>query len=429
MIPPDPRAARPGVALRPVAKIGDLRCRVLGVDTEDAATDDERLLRRFSPRFVNLPGGAERDPKPYPDGEHDYQPNAVEVYLDRIGTVRQAPRGPLGWGNVIYTAASYILLGVPALMALIGAPIEWILGVLGTALLNTGLALIAIVPGWRWAFTPAEIDKVRAAAAAADAGEGYAMTTFPANRVGNPTSAWMNYHAVLNDKPRLRDAVVYGRVLPVEDERVGTVLQYWLFFYYNDWWNTHEADWEVAMVYLGHDDRPIAAACSSHLSGTWRPWPAVEGVSETGTHPTIYVARGSHAMYFNIAGGVHYAVLRQPWAVFDFSGQLLVKGSKDAVGPPTETPGTYRLAVMPVHPELEVLPPDPATPTLESDAWKQWWWLRFEGRWGREDGILSPAIQENKLRWDRPVEWARDHCAADSISWDDVLPVAPGAGA
>ena len=82
------------------------------------------------------------------------------------------------------------------------------------------------------------------------------MTTFPANRVGNPTSAWANYHAALSNKPALRDIVVYGRVLPVEDEHVSKVLQYWLFYYYNDWWNSHEADWEVAMVYLGDDERP-----------------------------------------------------------------------------------------------------------------------------------------------------------------------------
>ncbi len=145
-------------------------------------------------------------------------------------------------------------------------------------------------------------------------------------------------------------------------------------------------------------------------------------MSDTLNHPRIYVARGSHAMYFNISGGIHYAVLRQPWAVFDFSGQLLVKGSKDAVGPPTEEPATYRLEIMPTNPEGEVTPPDPDKPGDESDAWTRWWWLRFEGRWGREDGILSPAIQEAKLRWDRPVSWARDHCAADSTSWDEVMP-------
>ena len=128
-------------------------------------------------------------------------------------------------------------------------------------------------------------------------------------------------------------------------------------------------------------------------------------------------------MYFNVAGGVHYAVLRQPWAVFDFSGQLLVKGSRDAVGEATEAPAKYRLEVMPVDPEQDVESGKP--------AWARWWWLRFEGRWGQRDGILSPAIQEDKLRWDRPVEWARDHCAADSSSWDESMPQAsaPAAGA
>jgi hypothetical protein len=427
VIASDPRAARPGVALRPVAKTGDLKCRVLRVDTERANDPDEQLLRKFSPEFVNLPAITDGDAKPYPNGEHDYQPNAVEVFLDQIGTVRQAPRGLFGWANIVYTAASYILLGVPALMALIGAPLEWILGVLGAALLNTGLAVIALVPAYRWAQTPSGADRIRSATAAKDAGDRYAMTTFPANRVGNPTSAWANYHAALSNKAALRDIVVYGRVLAVEDEHVSKVLQYWLFYYYNDWWNSHEADWEVAMVYLGGEDQPIAAACSSHLSGTWRPWPAVEGVSDTLNHPRIYVARGSHAMYFNVSGGIHYAVLRQPWAVFDFSGQLLVKGSKDAVGRPTEEDGRYRLEIMPTNPEREVLPPDPNKPGDESDAWRRWWWLRFEGRWGREDGILSPAIQEAKLRWDRPVSWARDHCAADSTSWDEVMPAAaPG---
>ena len=250
---------------------------MLRVDTERADDPDEQLLRKYSPEFVNLPAITDGDAKPYPNGEHDYQPNAVEVFLDQIGTVRQAPRGPFGRANIVYTAASYILLGVPALMALIGAPLEWILGVLGAALLNTGLAVIALVPAYRWAQTPSGVDQIRSAAGAKGAGARYAMTTFPANRVGNPTSAWANYHAALSNKPALRDIVVYGRVLPVEDEHVGKVLQYWLFYYYNDWWNSHEADWEVAMVYLGDEDRPIAAACSSHLSGTWRPWPAVEG--------------------------------------------------------------------------------------------------------------------------------------------------------
>ena len=82
MIASDPRAARPGVALRPIAKTGDLKCRVLSVDK--ARTDDpaEQLLRKFSPEFVNLPAITDGDAKPYPNGEHDYQPSSVDVFLD-----------------------------------------------------------------------------------------------------------------------------------------------------------------------------------------------------------------------------------------------------------------------------------------------------------------------------------------------------------
>ena len=97
----DPRAARPGVAIRPIAKTGDLKCRMLVIDPEPATDDDsdEGLLRRFSPRFVNLPGITDDAAKPYPDGANDYQPSAVEIFLDDITTVRQAPRGLLGLGE------------------------------------------------------------------------------------------------------------------------------------------------------------------------------------------------------------------------------------------------------------------------------------------------------------------------------------------
>jgi len=414
MIAADPRAARPGVALRPIAKIGDLKCRKLTID-RDTGKGDEGLLRTYSPIFVNLPGITDDAPKPYPDGENDYQPSSVDVFFDSISSVRQAPRGLLGWLNIVYTAVSYVLLGLPALLALLGAPVELVVGMLTLAVVNTVVALIAFVPGWRWLGTPSDVEGLQAATTKKGAGQQYSMTTFSKSKVPNAMSAWANYRGVLSNKSELGDIVVYGRVLPVKDDQhVGKVLQYWLFYYYNDWWNTHEADWEVAMVYLDHNDHPVAAACSSHLSGTWRPWTAVEGIGRGKTHPTIYVARGSHAMYFNVAGGVHYAVLRQPWAVFDFSGQLLVKGSRDAVGRATEPSARYRLEVMPVHPEQDV--------TSGKPAWARWWWLRFEGRWGQRDGILSPAIQEDKLRWDRPVEWARDHCAADSSSWDESMP-------
>lgn len=410
----DPRAARPGVAIRPIAKTGDLQCRMLAIDSEPATPDDgdEGLLRRFSPRFVNLPGITDDAARPYPDGANDYQPSAVEIYLDDVTTVRQAPRGLLGWANIGYTGLSYVLLAAPALLALLHADGAIVASAAFIGILNAALATIVIVPGYRWAGTPADATKLSGVINGPEWGEAYAMTVFKLNRIPNPASAWTQYRdAARKDRPaELRGNVVYGRVQPVKDVSVAKVLQYWLFYYYNDWWNMHEADWEVAMVYLDADDQPIAAACSSHLSGTWRPWAALE---LDGDHPTIYIARGSHAMYFNVSGGIHYAVLRQPWAIFDFSGQLLVKGSKDAVGHANPPPDTYRLTVIPPGAEEQ-------TRDTNAEAWRRWWWLRYEGRWGQRDGILSPFVQEDHLRWARPVDWARDHCASESASWGEA---------
>jgi hypothetical protein len=414
VIAADPRAARPGVALRPVARTGDLRCRMLGIDTEEAGDADEQLLRRFSPRFVNLPGITEDAGKPYPDGTNDYQPSAVETYLDDVTTVRQAPRGLLGWANIAYTGLSYVLLAAPALMALVGAAGDVVAGVAVVGVLNAAVATIVIVPGYRWFRTPVNAQELSARIAGPGWGGSYAMTAFKVNRIPSPEAAWAQYRDAIGKPrpPEQQGNVVYARVQPVEDARVAKVLQYWLFYYYNDWWNTHEADWEVAMVYLDSADQPVAAACSSHLSGTWRPWGALDLGTDGGSHPTIYIARGSHAMYFNVAGGIHYAVLRQPWAIFDFSGQLLVKGSKDAVGHAVLPTDTYRLAV---------IPPGVERPSDDNrKTWPQWWWLSFEGRWGQRDGILSPFVQEDHLRWSQPIEWARDHCAPESVSWAEA---------
>jgi hypothetical protein len=104
-------------------------------------------------------------------------------------------------------------------------------------------------------------------------------------------------------------ATVYGRVWhnPDANARIQTVLQYWFFYYLDDWrnsltrptlWQIHEGDWETALVALVTHDRPLAVAYSQHLGGVVRPWAAVP--RRGGTHPLDYVALGSHANYFTI---------------------------------------------------------------------------------------------------------------------------------
>lgn len=100
------------------------------------------------------------------------------------------------------------------------------------------------------------------------------------------------------------------------------VLQYWLFYPFNDWRsgffgaNDHEADWEKVHVYLaeteGGELRPEWTAYASHEytgDNLRRRWDDPE-VEKVGEHPVVYVAAGSHASYY--AAGEYLTELSLP---------------------------------------------------------------------------------------------------------------------
>jgi len=91
---------------------------------------------------------------------------------------------------------------------------------------------------------------------------------------------------------------VYARVIPIGNL---TVVQYWLFYPFNDGpLNRHEGDWEMVQVVVS-GDTPVSAGYSQHFSGQWAKW---EDVLTRGDHPVVYVAKGSHANYFRSSQGV-----------------------------------------------------------------------------------------------------------------------------
>jgi hypothetical protein len=88
------------------------------------------------------------------------------------------------------------------------------------------------------------------------------------------------------------------------------VLQYWLFYPFNDWRsgffgaNDHEADWEKVFVYLSESEEgevsPEWVAYAAHNytgDNLRRRWDDPE-VEKVGEHPVIYVGAGSHASYY-----------------------------------------------------------------------------------------------------------------------------------
>jgi hypothetical protein len=118
----------------------------------------------------------------------------------------------------------------------------------------------------------------------------------PSDFIANPTRSHRAQYVELRiARPELKNRV-YGRAI---EDNGRLWLQYWLWYFYNDYSlalgaGLHEGDWEMIQLRM-HDDEPDVAVFAQHTHAEKRPWSAVE--TDDG-HPVVYVARGSHASYF-----------------------------------------------------------------------------------------------------------------------------------
>ena len=115
-------------------------------------------------------------------------------------------------------------------------------------------------------------------------------------------------------------SIAYGRIMDGAEHYVyhgrvmrqngWTVLQYWLFYAFNDWRsgffgaNDHEADWEKVMIFLSEPEPgefvPEWVAYASHEytgDNLRRRWDDPE-VDRVGEHMVVYVGAGSHASFY-----------------------------------------------------------------------------------------------------------------------------------
>ncbi|MFP5362940.1 MAG: hypothetical protein ACLGI5_09445 [Thermoleophilia bacterium] len=101
-------------------------------------------------------------------------------------------------------------------------------------------------------------------------------------------------------RPDLKNRI-YGRAVEVNGR---LWLQYWLWYFYNDYqlalgFGTHEGDWESIQLRMGVDgDLPDVAVYAQHRHGEKRSWQHVEKLPDSPDVPVAYIARGSHAAYF-----------------------------------------------------------------------------------------------------------------------------------
>ena len=174
----------------------------------------------------------------------------------------------------------------------------------------------------------------------------------------------------------------YAHVATDPDRPGKLVLQYWLFYVYNDWNNLHEGDWEnVQLVFDASDARealgrePVSIGYSQHEGAERADWDD-DKLELVDGRPVVYPAAGSHANFFEDA-------------LYIGSSAEQGVGCDDTRGP---------------HVEL-----DPAVRTIPSDAstaQAKFPWIAFEGRWGelQEAFFNGPTGPNLKRSWVEPVQ-------------------------
>lgn len=181
-------------------------------------------------------------------------------------------------------------------------------------------------------------------------------------------------------------ATVYAHIATQEDRPGQIALQFWLYWYYNDWNNKHESDWEFIQLLFDAADLdealaegPVSVGYAQHEGGERSAWD--DGtVQRDGDRPIVRSSRGSHASYFT-------------------SGVFLGRKGTEGFGCDTTAEDAVEL-----DPAVELLPDSVDGPD------DPYGWLAFTGRWGeRGSGPFNgPTGPNTKPQWERPIDWHDD---------------------
>ena len=214
-----------------------------------------------------------------------------------------------------------------------------------------------------------------------DLGEGFFLD-FPGSALDPGCLYEADFGRYTADEPW----VVYAHVVQQEDHPDKVVVQYWFYWYFNDWNNKHESDWEgiqllfdASSVEEALEAEPVSVGYAQHEGGEQADWDASK-LQRDGTHPFVFSSAGSHASYFGSA----FYLGRSGGEGF---------GCDNTDGPSNR-----------IDPDV-VLLPDSVTDPDDPVAW-----LSFTGRWGeRQPGPFNgPTGVAAKERWLNPVDWHDD---------------------
>lgn len=218
---------------------------------------------------------------------------------------------------------------------------------------------------------------------------------------GNPRNPGCDYEQAFRARMGQQEPVIYAHIV----RQSGTdqlALQYWFFYYFDDFVNTHEGDWE--MIQLVFDAPTVEAALATapsrvayaqHNSGEVADWAAAKLRKEDG-RPVAYPAAGSHGTYYG--------------------SDIYIGWGRDGAGFGCDNTAA---PVQRVLPRAILVPNDP-------DPTGSFAWLRFGGRWGQRGAgpFNGPSGPQTDARWTQPITWMRG-LRPTSV----VAPAVPGVGA
>lgn len=193
---------------------------------------------------------------------------------------------------------------------------------------------------------------------------------------------------------------IYAHVAQQDDEPDRLFVQYWFYWYFNDWNNKHESDWEGIVIEFEASSAqealrvgPNRVGYAQHEGGEWGDFDAVK-LEREGERPVVFSSAGSHASYFD-------------------SGIYLGRSASEGFGCDDTTGPSTRL-----DPAVVLLP---AEVTSADDPLA---WLEFDGRWGERQGgpFNGPTGPASKERWAEPADWF-DELRPSSV----VIPASDGA--
>ena len=176
---------------------------------------------------------------------------------------------------------------------------------------------------------------------------------------GNPLSPGCDYEEWFNRTWGNSPPTIYAHVAKQTGIEDRLALQYFFYYPFNDYNNTHESDWEqiqlefdVADVQEALDAQPVRAVYGQHEGSEFAVWGGEKLEISDSTHPVVYVSEGSHASQF-------------------VSGLVIGRNAEQGFGC-DNTAGAQDL----LEPEVGVLTPeDPASA-------EKYPWIRYEGHWG-----------------------------------------------